>query len=971
MPGQKQLILNTNGAAGQNGAEGYRGSDGSCGSSGNHGGNGYRGQDGQNAGDISFRLSADESNQAVYVDITSGRYALSLNPETQIITTAVGGDGGRGGKGGRGGDGGRGHDGCDATRHSSGTNGSDGGKGGNGGYGGDGGHGGKGGNITIALEKPDADLLMLTTPPMQAGGKGGAAGQGGHGGNGGQGGSGGSSYTWTETHHHHHHNNGNHGQHSDHTTIHSNPGGWSGSRGSDGSGGQRGSQGQDGQAGQFGIQIGNEFYPGMYNLSLHSVNNVSSSDDIIEPGESLQIDGITFKNTGCMPTPTYQPIHVSIAPNPWIQVNAGEHLPLPGPIEPNETKTLTPPLSFQVSRTSSIPARDTTFYKTVGLQLDAKMTRVNKSFTNIPEYPLTIRYPIEISTAYAPPTVTYEAPFVITIKNISTKAIGEKAPEPRSLSLQLQTSGGVPNHLINHCDEFGTTTQSLEKPVVQNIPYLGPGQSTHFSGILKFSEEAPTYKTIGLTFQLHLGQLDHPTTQADIIQERNTELQLANNFEYDAKADYVLVTNNQTDQATLEQWKEKARKLGTSVSIWNTSLYSGLSYHQKRLDKGSFIEQMQGKVMVILNNAMQVDEYKTHSTDCLDAMEIFTAAKEANIATYVVGENFDLKKAITPLTHGKEDKDYTIQAKFACWHKPTAQDLLDKAKTLKKKLQKENPNRRLVPVCDFNAEIKSTSCFSFFRPKWELGKVEMRETLDKSHSHIAFRAADQKEMREVSPIDTYNMIKLLPFQKKLDYLERSTDQEMTNHLKNAILADLTSELLTFSHDKWNGHYTKEKLAQEMTNLHALVNHRFVKLPEMQDIFLHYEYLASRLPSRSDRYFFPFLCRKTRIRNLCQETLAGVFREYFRREDLDSSRRAIHTQWDATSREQLFSHFSTPYKDFVTFDNEMSVQKPILSQQLSSYRFKHSMFKEKPDYFTDVTQREEVIEGYKANCRFDF
>src|SRR3990167_1966553 len=97
---------------------------------------------------------------------------------------------------------------------------------------------------------------------------------------------------------------------------------------------------------------------------------------------------------------------------------------------------------------------------------------------------------------------------------------------------------------------------------------------------------------------------------------------------------------------------------------------------QKRHDQGSFIEEMHGKVIVILNNKMKVQAREQTSADCLDAMEILKAAKDANVGTYVVGYGFDFKKAMMPLKSiDNSDETKLIEDRFMFWKKPSAATL--------------------------------------------------------------------------------------------------------------------------------------------------------------------------------------------------------------------------------------------------------------------------------------------------------
>ncbi len=63
----------------------------------------------------------------------------------------------------------------------------------------------------------------------------------------------------------------------------------------------------------------------------------------------------------------------------------------------------------------------------------------------------------------------------------------------------------------------------------------------------------------------------------------------------------VLVINSETRQQVVEGWKRlTATIFGNPFSIWNTSLYCGLSYNYELPDGGTFISQLAGKLLSFL-----------------------------------------------------------------------------------------------------------------------------------------------------------------------------------------------------------------------------------------------------------------------------------------------------------------------------------------------------------------------------------
>lgn len=971
----KKLTINTSGANGRSGSDGSDGSYSGYGN-GDDGSNGEHGGDGKHAKDIFINLSADESAQAVIVNTSHEVFELPLGDEDMTIFTNA--RGGAGGDGGDGGDGGRGRDGfhgTDASMYCPGTNGGNGTNGGDGGDGGRGGNGGNAGNVTIAVKNQDTDLLMLLAAPEMSGGAGGRGGHRGSGGQGGAGGHGGNSYSWTEPVYHTHQDNDGHS----HTEVtyhyHSTPGGHYGMNGTDGSDGSSGQDGIRGRDGQLTINVddGNTYH-GIYNLTLDAINQVQSDDGMIEPGETLAIHGVTFKNTGWMPTPAHQAVQVSLSSNKWIAFNPRHTVELPGSIASGFSQTLDKPIIFNINAATSPHVVDLTFHQTGTLQFNARMSRVNQYFSDVPTqtYLIDIRYPVEISTVAIPPVIARgeEAPFVVKIRNVSTKPVGISAADARLLEVKLSSEANA--GALTFLDAETAQSQSLTTPAIHPINLLNAGQTAYFTGSIKFPDATPAYAKAKLNYKLHLGMLENPEVKQEVIQQRNIQLQLADRFVYDANADLVLVTNNNTKPETVEQWMEKAKKMGMTLSVWNTSLYSGFSYKKKRQDQLNFIGQMQGKVMIILNNDMNIGDKKTHSTDCLDAMEILEAAKDANISTYVIGGHFNLKNAITPLVHvSKNDETFTVEDRYLFWRQPKREDLMKKAVGISQKFQKENPEQRMVPIVHFDPERKTNGKFHL-RPKWELGKVEARETLGQTQAHIALKNAHPDDA-PVNNIDMFNVIKLMPFAKKLQYLDKAVqrgDNDAATMISAAILSDLTDELLTYAKEKWNGQYSKAKLAASLVNLKLLSEHPFAASDHLSTILTNYSYIAARLPTNFDKYLFPFWCRRVRLRNICQQTVSAMLKQYFPGHQFDFRRQSLDASFGRMSRETLMERFAAPYKNDVMYDNQINVSEPVQDMGLPAYQKKKSNFIERFTLFASSSDRKKYIESQKSNCKFE-
>ena len=75
-------------------------------------------------------------------------------------------------------------------------------------------------------------------------------------------------------------------------------------------------------------------------------------DNIVEPGETITMSSITFKNTGLMLTPT-QPFTFSLKTNNWIICN--NQVGLNKRLKPGQSYSLSENLLFSISDTHEVP----------------------------------------------------------------------------------------------------------------------------------------------------------------------------------------------------------------------------------------------------------------------------------------------------------------------------------------------------------------------------------------------------------------------------------------------------------------------------------------------------------------------------------------------------------------------------------------------------------------------------------------
>lgn len=952
----------------KSGKHGHAGHDGhtSC--------NGTAGSGGKPASNIDIILNADNDAKIIYLSSKDDSIAPAQLPlgyaNASISLKARGGMGGKGGDGGRGYDGRDGTNGWDATSFSSGTNGTNGEDGGPGGHGGAGGDGGAGGNATVTVADEDTDLLMLVQPDLQ-GGKGGAGGHGGAGGSGGRGGSGGSGHSWTESHSH----TDSDGQTHTHTTFHHNPGGSDGSNGSSGRRGNSGNNGSKGHDGKYTIIVPTVgTYNERYNIQVASHAAVQSEDNIIEPGELLEMSDVVLKNITSMPSPPK--IDVSFVKTGWIgfqkehTVTTNQSIPASGKL------TLEKPLKFHIKPAGNIPAIDTTFYEKTVIPFKAKIARVNKRFETVCDQkaPIIIRYPIEASVVAHAETITLNEalPFAIKLRNVSTLPIGYGTKTDRPLTLQLALQGSdAKQKVLALSDKSNHQLISLSEPFCMNIA-LPAGESAYFSGTLQFMDvNIQPYTKFNLSFNLSLGNVNN-YAKMDCIQKRNFDIQFADDYRFDPKADFVLVTHSNTKKATVDAWKTLANKFGASMSVWNASLYGGLSYNKMRNDQGSFKTQLQNKVVIILNDSFTLNGKKQVTADFLDQKEILEAAKSSNIATLVVGQSFDIKEAAAPAFQSDYFyEEVVIKDLYFKWNKPTYEHLKKKAAELERKLRYQAPSEQYFMELQLDPLKLSAGIFD----EWQVGRVKLYQALNMKKTCIAYR---QKSDNSIDEYDAFNMIKLLPFDKKLQYFSscKPTDDNV-EMFKNAILSDLMDELDVFASSTWLGDFSREKISSSLTTLNALEQFDFSCMQNdkrikhaVSKLLVQYKYITSQLPSTSDAIWFPWLKRRAILADICQQKVNAMLKAHFPGEDFSEEEKALAKHWKKIPKEEIFHRFSNAYLAGTVYNNHLDEDRRFSKEEIKPYVAKNSFFTEGRHVFRTPEDRVQCLEFHEKRCAFD-
>lgn len=797
----------------------------------------FYGSNGQNAKSIHLTLSSDTDHVTV-ISNTNQTHKLQLgDAASYVFLKAVGGNGSNGSPGYHGRDGSSGSDGVSASMYSWGTNGEDGADGGDGGNGGNAGHGGHGGHIRLTVAPEDTALLMLTNHPSTYGGLGGTGGKGGVGGSGGTGGRGGASYSWTTTHTRQVpvtrsvQTETGYTTETDYVTetyyeSHSNPGGSDGRSGSRGRDGADGANGVKGANGSFFIHVGDKVYPSRYNLDVdHYAVEDSNGDGILEPGDKVSVKA-AVKNIGAMPTPAREGIAVSLQNSQWTRFDPSTLQPVVPALDSGASFSLPGKLQFTIKHMP--PAVGAPLAMQDSIHFNAVMQRVNKAFVDFATrfVPIRIGYPVEISPIKGTraAAINDEGSFDFAVHNISSKAVGSHSHANRALFVKWEVApqSEIAADDILFKDPTGALVEGKEG-LKLHVTDLSSNKFQKMGPSFTFANKAlQPYKKVKFIASLHLSD-PCEKDRFNCIQQQPFEVQLAEGYRRDPQSDVLLVTNSNTTKDEIQAWRSLAQDLGLKLSIWNTSLYKGISLAaENSRTQTKLLQDFQGKTLVFLNNTFMDDINQPHtSAGCLPPGELFTAAAEHGIKSYVIGNKFESEVQLSPSLKAVDavaQHTITTKAIFKPADKP--QDLRKKVQKMADEMRQNDPRmghflvETYAPKLLTKGRIQST---------YRLGDVKVYKAPRLDQSYFLNVETSEQNLHSgqfiASNENAYGLLKMLPFEKKLQVME-TISQKYRETLKQAILSDLADEQHVFSQDRWSGEWPKEKLMKGLTQLNA-------------------------------------------------------------------------------------------------------------------------------------------------------
>ena len=809
---------------------GRRGKDGVAGANGSElgedGCQGQNGQHGAHASPLTITLKAAGGNAKVCANGQTTSLKLS-DRDISIDLKARGGDGGKGGKGGTGANGHPGKNGEDATRFSSGTNGQDGGDGGHGGNGGRGGNGGNGANITLRVSPDDADLLMLTNTPDLQGGKGGVGGNGGNGGHGGKGGKGGSSKSWTTGS-------------GENQTSHYRAGGWNGRAGRGGHGGEKAQDGANGNPGSFCIEMGRERFKERYNMSVLSCTMEDDNrDGIYEPGEQVSVR-VDLKNNGGMKLPTAQGTRVSIVNNNCLRFDSASTFYLPRGLGAGKIYSPVEKLRFRIVERHEPVVGDP-------LEIDTKVTfraiveRVERRFPEVETKfkSFKVQYPAKLSVVRQVDSISRDEEALLSVRadNISNVALGSGSDGKRVTTLKFRV---LPNGMTTASEICFFSKEGENTPgecgLTEPVTYLTPGTGKTLSGSLKFINPAlPPYSRVKVCASLELGSLAEPDNEqhAKPVQLREFEVQLAELYEQ-KQADFLLITNGNTQLDEITYWHSLSDALGLKFSVWNSSLYNGVSFVEHKFAPGtghplgipantgagqpccsrvgehSLIDHFQNKTAVFLNYP---DPSGKTATSTLPSMELHTCTGYPNnlkcyfigdtLHSYLRGKDFnnDLYYPKPELLEMKIAGERRLMNSYLLFSNAKKLRLEKAARKLARKFSKKHPGIRVCVVYNYMNE-QQPSRYRVCKKRL-VGTMQLCPSpVESNLIHRHMLPGTQNQLDSVSAGDNvFGLLKSLPMAKKIDLIINKVESYTDEHkvfLRSAILDDLVYEYRLFS-----------------------------------------------------------------------------------------------------------------------------------------------------------------------------
>lgn len=767
-----QVVFDVSGAPGRAGVDGLAGPDATdVFSVGGRGTPGSRGTQGSKAGNLNVSLAVEGDRVVVRTAEGAAQNLRLGSPQASIILRAVGGAGGKGGAGGAGGEGYRGQSGSDALAagYRQAGDGSSGSDGGDGADGASGGAGGDGGMIYVAVQPDDADVLGMIESAFQ-GGPGGPAGEGGAGGPGGNGGEGGKGDSYT------HYQAG-----SGYYTIKYSQG-FSGKDGATGRAGNSGSSGANGKDGSLTLAVGPNVYSSVYNLSLATAKVVAIDGaelPFLEPGSRGTVQ-VSVKNSGGMPSPQRH-VAVGVIAGAWVD-GAPPSVDLGRSLRPGAVEAAPALVPFQVAERE--PAEGEPLDVQHRFQVSLFLTRFAKGLSCIETEPVRIRHAASLQPVSAPASFSREGAVkvMMALRNSALSSIGKSGDLRRRVfvTLGVPMTSEVPN------DAVRLSMSSFEADMIPSRTDM------QLEATLALADSRiPPYAKVHLVAELFLAPPNGGEPR--LIQRRPFSLQLMDTYRPDRSADVLFVTSPGTiSSQVFAAWRRFVGELGLRLSVWNTDGGPIDFLTRSSEAEGPTLQDLAGKVVIL----------RTATKDLIRG-QLFRLAKDHRVRFYIPGGGRDRQDVYLPSTDAlvAGDEIRITQARFTIseYQKKAGEQLDDR--------RREKPRERYY--VDMEKVAFTRWAHMVEAPPATEASILSVETAQQDPSWVSSKA------------NRYGLVKVLPFDRKLDLFARLRGEALET-VRQAIVSDLADEQVAFLIEGNTGSYTQAKIENDLHFLKALL-----------------------------------------------------------------------------------------------------------------------------------------------------
>ena len=616
-------------------------------------------------------------------------------------------------------------------------------------------------------------------------------------------------------------------------------------------------------------------------------------DGIFEFGEVVHVVSLTVRNVGRMATPAHQRVRAVLKPGTWVRPLTAEiflgqslppnhditltgslpfHIPLPeisGAGEPYIMREEVQPLLFQLGvEAPGVPAGKNAFQRHYA---NATLTR-----ELIAQFPIENRQGIVGLRSLAPGEVTSVS---VDVGNISERDIGEESERGRKVGVQVEfLEGDMDTACFEIKDAQGapidlTQSRAGFPGYFETLGLIASHSSEHVSMSLGFHEGVPAYVGVTLRVSLWIEEHDVPGTWR-LVQRREATFRAEPAYTYRPESRILLVTHNNTSREAFLAWQQLLdEELGLPFDHWSLARYGHFDHGVELEDGTNLRVQMEDKLALVLNNHFQPRGNQSERdlpTDYIKGQDVRHGATSNNTHFLMVGSpEFKARQLLEPTSdlrrHGDDfpdikrfmvkergsvgtfeeetfKDDITMTWDEVATHDWTFFSTPDDAKRMammrarSKRLMDDlvalHPNRRYLLVEHREPEpVRDGRSWLVF-PRWKLGRLEVRRTLNLDTSSTLVLHTDDARLNDpafiLSERTRYAVLLAMPFEVKLERLNVLLQKpgRLERHRKKSAMALVHAIMTDISEEQsalmlGTRGLDEEQLAQKLSNLGRL------------------------------------------------------------------------------------------------------------------------------------------------------